>query len=86
MRSHWVSVIGAVRGEIGQGIDARWSLRLLARALDARAGVTKISYETVRRTLKNELTSCLRVQRGSRLRMRRLPISNDNWTWTRPRR
>ena len=31
---------------------ARWTLRLLAQALEARAVVAEISYETVRRTLK----------------------------------
>ena len=43
---------------------ARGTLRLLAQELEARAVVADISYETVRRTLKNELTIFIRMQRG----------------------
>ena len=42
---------------------ARWTLRLLARELAARGVGPRISHETVRRTLKNELTPWRRVQR-----------------------
>ena len=43
---------------------ARWTLRLLARELAARGVGPRISYETVRRTLKKRTTPWRRVPRG----------------------
>ena len=43
--------------------QARGTLRALARELEVRGIVSRISYETVRRVLKNELTPWHRVQR-----------------------
>ena len=44
--------------------QTRWTLRVLARELETRGIVSRISYETVRCVLKNELMSGCRVQRG----------------------
>ena len=43
--------------------QARWTLRALARELVTRGIASRISYETVRRVLKKELTPWRRVQR-----------------------